>query len=137
MTTSLVTTQAALLARIKLIPTILADLGTKDEIRELEWNGTDYKFPNIRVRVNEFIRQVPIQSCSTHDVNASVYVFGDEASSLKINQIATKIYEALDAKSFTQSGIKFGSIIIKQFGAAWVSEEGLWRSELQMIFKVT
>lgn len=139
MTLHLEDVQAALIAKIKANTTTTALLANANEVRELEWVASKFLYPNIRVRVADFERQAP--DCDIFDCLASVFVFADDASSLKTNQIASTVYDLLDTKNFSITVgtqlVRFGKIKAKQLGARWIEGSGVWQSEVTMSFRVS
>lgn len=133
--TTLVDVKASLITKLKASTSVVALLNDPLEIRELEWQGTNFSYPNIRVRVTEFVRQIPNADCQLYNVIASIYVFGEDASSLLTDKIASEVFTLLDTKSFSVGTTKLTGIKAKQFGAAWVEESGTWRSEVELRFQ--
>ena len=95
MTTTLTDVQAAIIAKLKATPSVTSLLSDPKEIREIEWVGSTFTYPNIRVRVAEFERKNP--DCDIFIVKANIFVFGENASSKTCNVIANEIYK--DRKS--------------------------------------
>ena len=137
--TTLVDVKRFLISRMKSDTAIVAALpiARKDDIREIEWQGTDFGYPNIRVHVESFERHTPGVECKLFDVAANILVFAEDASSLKADTIASVIWDALDTKTIGSNSIKLLNIKAKHFGAMWVSEAGLWRSEIVLGFQAS
>ncbi len=96
--------QAALVAKLKAETTVLAGLSDTDEIREDQWQGTEFSYPAIRVRV---ISNVPLKNsnCDQTNLNVGFQVFSEDASSMQADEIAGIINVALHDKPFLQSGL--------------------------------
>lgn len=135
--TTLVDTKAALITKLKTNTAILALLTDPLEIRELEWQGTKFSYPNIRLRVESFKRETANSSCNLFNAIANIYVFAEDASSLLCDRIASEIFNQLDTKSFSVGTTKFTGIKATQHGAMWVEESGSWRSEVNLNFQVS
>jgi hypothetical protein len=138
--TNLVLVKQALITRLKAESTVTSLLTNgATEVRELEWQGTVFKYPCVRVRVEEFQRHTPGSDCKLFDVSAIVYVFADDATSLKTDLIATAINDVLDTKSFSDvpTTTKFVGIKTKQVGAAWATDGGVWSANVQLTFQVS
>lgn len=134
--TTLEDVQASLIILLKSSSAILARLSDPKEIREIEWRGAKFSYPNIRVRVNEFQRKDA--DCDIFNVSASVLVFGETASSLTINSIASEIFNFLDRKNIRSAMVNTVTRIrAKQFGAEFVEESSAWRSEILLQFQVS
>lgn len=134
MSTTLVTVKQSLINKLKGEITVTSLLANANEMRELEWQGTKFLYPCVRVRVNSFERQTHGPNCNIFDVDASIYVFAEDASSLKCDIIASEIFTALDLKSFSDpiNGVKFSGIRCIHIGADWAEERGNWLSLVQL-----
>ena len=129
----------ALILRIKSTPSItslLVDVNGVvhlEEVRELEWQGTKFYYPNIRVRINQL---TPISTtCDSADVQAVVLVFGENASSLKTDAIASEIMSVLHGLTFNSSGTKLTGIRGVQYGADRLEDSGVWLSRVELQFR--
>ena len=136
MSANLVKVKQSLVTYLKGEITVTSLLATPVEVREVEWQGTKFLYPCVRIRVDRFERQVHGPNCNIFNVNASVYVFAEDASSLKCDIIASEIFNVLDLKSFSDpiNGVKFGGIRCVHIGADWVEERGNWSSVIQLTF---
>jgi len=133
--TSLISIQASIISKIKQDAPILAKLGSVNEVRELEWVGDKFVYPNIRVRVDNFKRHTP--DCDIFDIDVHIYVFGDLASSLSVNTICGMLFDLFDRNHVTNGGIRTTSRIeALQLGAMYVQEDGVWRGELSFPMQV-
>jgi len=96
--------QAALVAKLKAETTVLAELSDTDEIRENQWQGTEFSYPAIRVRM---ISNVPLKNsdCDQTSIGVGFQVFSEDASSMQADEIAGIINAALHDKPFSQSGL--------------------------------
>lgn len=127
--------QEAIITKLKssTIPSMLLD---PKDIREVEWVGSVYKFPNVRVRVESFERRDA--DCDIFVVMASVLVNGEDASSKLTNTIASEIYNLLDRKTIISTKFKNATRIkARQIGANYLPEEGIWQSEVTLMFQVS
>lgn len=140
MATSLVLTKQALISKLKATVAVTSLLpGGAVEVREAEWNGTNFHYPCVRVHVDEYKRNTPGSACLLFDVIATIYIMADDASSLKTDQIATAIYDLFDTKSYSDltNTTKFIGIKAKQFGASWNDIGGTWQSSVILTFQVS
>lgn len=134
--TSLVDVQIGLIASLKSSTTIVSYLPDPKEIREIEWVGEKFSYPNIRVRVQEYQRKDA--DCDIFNVVASILVFGEDASSMMTNTIASEIFNFMDKKSIKSSMMNTVTRIrATQYGAIYVEEQGVWRSEVKLQFQVS
>lgn len=136
-------TQAALINQMKANPVIVSSLpptGTTGlEIREIDWFGENFQYPNIRVHVQNFDRENKDAYCNNFDVVAVVYVFAEDNSSKKCNQIGTKVFQMFDRHGFNDSitGLVTPKIRATQKGATYYRDGGVWQSIVELRFRVT
>ena len=117
--------RTAIIAKMKANATILATLDDTDEIRESSWNGTQFSYPNYRVRINRITKY---QDCY-QELDASIFCYSEEQSSQEAEEMAGTVANELDEQSFTQSGIRFTEIEVDIIPA--IKETNLeWRSEV-------
>jgi hypothetical protein len=119
--------QAAWIARLDGIATILAELDDTDEIREDFWQGDEFSYPNIRVRIVSNTPQAG-RDCNLHDIVIGTQVFSEEASSQQADRIAGIIMTELHDTQFTSNGIAFG-VRTSDLIPAVRTDERTWRSE--------
>jgi hypothetical protein len=123
--------QAAILAYIKTVITITAEV-TVIEMREDQFQGEDYTYPNIRIRLisNNPLNDDP--SCSHQNVTFSIMVFSEDASSLEADRIAGIINTALHGKSIISNSISF-FFRTTNLVPAIRQDKTTWRSEVLML----
>lgn len=126
---SLVDIQKAVIARFKSMSGI-TNLVPADEIREVQWQGNKFVYPNIRIRC---INCVPlIKECDLSKVEINVIVNSDLASSIQADTIAGALLPQIHNSKFTQNAVKFASLwCYEQIGAVFIEGEGVWRSVLK------
>jgi len=56
-----------------------------EEIREVQWQGSDFTYPNVRVRVREL---TPHADCGLGTIACHIYVFSEDASSKEADEIS-------------------------------------------------
>lgn len=123
--------RAAIVANMKANATILALLTDTDEIRESDWNGTEFSYPNYRVRINSIS---PYRDCY-QELEASIYCYSEKASSQEAEILTGTVANEYDDSSFIQSGIRFGSIDVDIIPA--IKENVLsWRGEVILRSKI-
>lgn len=122
--------QTALVAYIKANANIIAELDAgADEVREYQWQGTQFTYPNIRVRM---IDNIPLdRNCNHSTIRFSLLVFSEDASSLEANRISGIINSELHDKSFTYTSIGF-SLWTTNLVPAIRQDARTWRSEVMM-----
>ncbi len=121
--------QAALVAYLKANTTVTAEVPAV-EIREDQWQGRDFTYPNIRVRL---ISNTPLYAgdCNLHRVSLGILVFTEDASSLNSDRIAGIIHSVLHDHHFNTSNITF-SLRTTNLVPALRSNIQEWRSEILM-----
>jgi hypothetical protein len=118
--------QAALVAYLK-GKTDITDLTGVDEIREDQWQGTNFSYPNVRVRMISN-RPVGGKDCPLQTITVSFMVFSEDASSLEAEQIAGIINNTLNDITFISNGIMV-SLRTSNLIPAVRSDERTWRTE--------
>jgi len=123
--------QEAIIAYLKAnseITTLLTD--GADEIREDQWQGSTFTYPNIRVRLSS--TSSTNISCDAADINFSIYVFSEDASSWQADKIAGIIVNVLggnQGKQFATGGLNF-NLRVSTVIPAIRSDKRTWRSEV-------
>jgi len=133
--------QAAIIAYLKANATILAELvdihgdPVPEEIREDQWQGENFSYPNIRVRL---ISNVPLldEQCDFSTLTVSIMVFSEEASSQEADRIAGIIHGIMHQRSFEQNSIAF-TLRTTNLIPAVRQDIRVWRSEVLMSGIVT
>jgi hypothetical protein len=123
-----VAVQEVLVAYLKSASAITA-LVTAVEIRERQWTGDKFVYPNIRVHVNDVTR---VRSgCAGFSANAEIDVFSENASSKEANTIAGALATQLDSHRFSRNGISFSLLEIQSVQTA-LNEGGIWHAKLSL-----
>lgn len=119
--------RSALISAVQNNATIMAELDDADEVREHSWKGTNFSYPNIRVKINQASPNTN-PDCS-QDFDGSLYVYSEEASSRQADQIAGIIADEYHGKSLNSENVFFTRLTCELVGAI---QEGMlvWRSEI-------
>jgi hypothetical protein len=127
--------QSAWVDYLKANTTILAELSDNDEIREDNWQGDEFSYPNIRVRI---VSNTPMEGrdCNLHDVVIGTLAFSEQASSQQADRIAGIIMTELHDKQFVSENIAFG-VRTSDLIPAVRTDERTWRSEAIMSIRVS
>ena len=100
------TIQAGLIAKAKSITAITSLVTNSEsivEIREAEWQGVDFEYPAIRLRLRP--TQVPIEDCGPVRIQFVWEVYSEQASSKESMDIATAIISNFPKSwTYTDSG---------------------------------
>lgn len=120
--------QVAVIAYSKLQTSLTSLLPTGTvEIRELEWQGEEFQYPNVRISVDFY---PPINGCQP---SAEIYfdVFSEKKSSMEAATIAGVIQNIYHRKPFTLGAVKFFSMIVSEVSRPERSVYG-WRSQVRI-----
>ena len=108
------------------------------EIREWDWQGDVFTYPNIRVELEDnrpyYDEQ---QKCTLQMVEFSVYVFSEQKSSKECSQIKTNIINALTTFSNQSLGIKSTPVRIVENVPVIRQDERTWRAQVKYSSKVS
>lgn len=130
--------QAAIIAKIK----SLAPFGNvqSGEVKELEWKGDAFSYPNIRVdlETNEYAFDEQ-ERCMLQYVEFSVYIFSEQRSSKECSQIKTLVSNALIGLGFSNStyGVRFSRLRLVDNVPAVPESERVWRSQIKLGSRVS
>ena len=128
-----VTVQEVIVAYLK-ANSAITTLVIVDEIKERQWTGDKFTYPNIRVHVNDVTR---IRSgCNEFSANAEIDIFSENASSKEANTIAGNVATQLDSKRFKRSGISFSLLEVKAIQTA-LNEGGIWHAKLNLLARMS
>jgi len=79
--------------------------GCQNEVRELDYQGDTFLYPNIRVDSGT---EEPTDDGVCHDLTSTVafrvYCFSEENSSMECSELAMLVYNALNGSKFTGTG---------------------------------
>lgn len=120
--------RGALIDYMKSKTTITAALGSTTEIRERQWQGTEFDYPCIRVKINSAVPQM-VGECNIFDCSLSILVFSEVASSSQADNIAGIINTVLHRRSFEQGSVKF-NMWTSRLVEAIREDARTWRAEL-------
>ena len=101
-----------------------------EEIREAQWQGTDFTYPNVRVRVLPDGNKPDINTCNFANARYGIGVFSEEDSSQQADKISGIIANELHTQSFTSEGIKFTLIKVESIIPAVRINDRTWMSEV-------
>lgn len=119
------TIQEGIVTRLKAISAITTLVG--DEIRETEWQGTEFAYPGIRVD----IEQIPsIEGCDYGEIDFFVRVFTEDASSKNCSNIAGVVFLNLP-RAFTSNGVLFTGVYCRRMGRPLRIGKRTWQSNME------
>lgn len=99
-----------------------------DEIREDNWKGQKFTYPNIRVKMGLLTPQTDASNCQIFHSLVSILVFSAEKSSKEADSIAGIIATAFWGKAYSSEGVKFVKVSLESLAPADVPEnnEDVW-----------
>lgn len=121
--------QAALITDAKSRNSLTDELGGSTEIREDQWQGREFSYPNIRVRM---IENTPFMDDCGSRFRVSFLVFTENTSSQNADKIAGIINDIYYGKSFTTNSITF-TIGDTRLMPAIRNSNTTWRSEVILV----
>ena len=125
--------QAAIITKLKALSPFGAVTST--EVRELEWQGDTFTYPNIRVDLesNEYYYDEQ-ERCQLQYAEFSIYIFSQQRSSKECSQIKTLMANALVGIGFTNStqGVKFSRVRMVDNVPAIRQDERTWRAQIKL-----
>lgn len=121
--------QAALVAYLKSKTVLVSELSTTEDIKEDQWQGTEFIYPAVRVRI---ISSIPKEvNCDWWEITLGIQVFSEQASSEEADEIAGIINTVLHNKGFTSQSLHF-YLRTTNLVPAIRSDTRTWRSEVLM-----
>jgi len=121
--------QAAIIAKLKanaLLTAFLTGLGATSEIREAQWQGTEFVYPNVRVEIGTQVEDgnPPCYSMTPF----TIYSYSEKDSSREANQLAGFVNDALLRQMVSGSGWQSQLIIGDGNIAARRVTERVWQA---------
>lgn len=92
------------------------------EIREDRWKGTNFAYPNIRIKLGDLVPNTSNPNCQIFKSPVSFLIFTEEKSSKQADDISEVICNEFWGKSFTVNGVRFSGIILDSVSPADVPE---------------
>ncbi len=127
--------QTALITRLKANAALVARI-TAAEVRENQWQGTNFDYPCVRVSVTLQTPLMEWEQCSWSRVTFSVFSMSELDSSKEADEIAGLVNAALHKVSFAGTGFKFLKIRSMGLASATRMSERIWRAEASFISDV-
>lgn len=125
--------QAALITYLKANTVLLAKLSSSADIKENQWQGTDFIYPAVRIDLGT---QVPDGNpqCNYSSLPITVQVFTEDASSLNCDTIAGTIGTILHGANFhdTTQKVTFVRLTVIGLVGAIRRDSLTWYSEVNV-----
>lgn len=113
--------QSAWISKLKSLSAVTA-LVPAVEIREDLWKGTDFTYPNIRVKLGNLAPTAKNNNCQIFNSEVSILVFTEQKSSKQADDIAGVIATEVWGKGFTLNGVRFTAVTLDSLAPAEVPE---------------
>lgn len=130
--------QTAWITKLK-ANTNITVLVSSTEIREDLWKGTDFVYPNIRVKLGDLVPTSRNTDCQTYRSPVSIQVYIEQKSSKQADNIAGTIATEFVGSSFTSGGVRVYGITLESLSPADVpeSDPNSWMSSVNLIALVS
>lgn len=112
--------------------TVTSTLNDINEIREMDWQGEKFTYPNIRVTSS-----VSPNECEFSDVDGTISFFSEEKSSRQSIKAQGIIAKQLHKKNFISEGVRMSAILITQLPDAVQVEEDIWKADVILSMKAS
>jgi len=121
--------QAAFFTGLKAYTNIVTTVMLSDEIRENQWQGKDFIYPNIRI---DMLPERPATqtNCEGNYVDVQFRVFSEQYSSKEANDIAVKIANKFHNKSLNLGTIRF-MLVCSSLVPANRTDQKTWEAQVR------
>lgn len=121
------TVQAGLITYLKSKASVTVLLANTNgvEIREDQWQGNQFYYPAVRVRLDV---QIPDANCNMATMLIAIQCFSEADSSREADVIASAVNDVLHEKQFTSGDVRY-MLYSEGLVPAIRQDEQTWRSE--------
>lgn len=127
--------QQNIISRLKSIAALVAELvafdSSANEIREDQWQGDQFVYPNVRVRLISNNPDGDTDDCNSSSVSVGIMVFTQDYSSLEADKITGIISSSLHGKTYTANNVEL-FLRTTDILPAVRSDRNTWRAECLM-----
>lgn len=131
---SLEVAQEAIVSHLKSKTTLTNVVGV-NEVREYQWQGLDFTYPNVRVQLLPFSPSK--DGCLYQDISFNVLCFSEQASSLESSQIAGIITTILHDTAFTSNNVAFNQCMVRSITPPYRQDTNTWRSTVLVVSRIS
>ena len=130
--------QKALIARLKADSGVTAILNGDEEVREGQWQGRTFVYPNVRVAIGNQAPRVEMEPCEWSVLTFSILCMSEERSSLEADNLANAVNEALNEKAWDEAtdGFRFHKIRSAGLQSATRMSERIWRANATFLARL-
>lgn len=125
------TLQAAIVSMLKANTALVAELANSNQVKESQYQGDDYSFPAVRVRLGTQTPYAANPTCGIGTLPFAVLVFSEQKSSQQCDHIAGVVSTEFHGKNVQSGGVLFNKINTTGLVSAIRTGENLWLSEVQ------
>lgn len=124
--------QASLVAFLKSQAPLIAMLSATGDIKETQWQGTEFVYPAIRVVLQQHVPSVvDNDNCNYDNLNFMIDVYTEDASSKNCDIIAGMVNNYLHHQQINQSNVRFFFIRSIGLDHAVRQDTRLWRASVK------
>lgn len=130
--------QKALITRLKADSGVTTLLNGDAEIREGQWQGRTFTYPNIRVAIGAQVPRTEMEPCTWMIVSFQILCMSEERSSAEADQLASAVNNALHDSSWdvADDGFRFHKIRSAGLQSATRMSERIWRANALFITNI-
>jgi len=130
--------QKAIIAKLKATAAVTTLLGGDTEVREQQWQGRTFTYPNIRVAIGQQSDMTEMEQCEWSAVSFIVWCMSEDRSSFEADNIASAVNSALHEAAWdvTADGFRFHKIRSAGLFSATRMTERIWRAEAAFIARL-
>lgn len=121
--------KSAMLSYLKSQISVTSLLLNSKEIRESQWQGTDFSYPAIRISVDLF---PSINGCGLDRADFVIETFVEEKSSLSADALSSSLYRLLHKHPFASLGVKFPIVVVSKISKPIRTTYGTWKSDVTL-----
>lgn len=100
-------------------------------VREVNWRGNDFKYPNVRIQMGTQFDATPETNCTPTYQPFDVFVFSELHSSQEADTIAGIVEAYLRGSTFTINNVKFSNVKVLELIPALQEDPHTWRAQIR------
>lgn len=108
---------------------------SEDEIKELQWQGTEFNYPTVRLAMGVHQPLFDPQ-CNAGRINFAWVTFSEKSSSQEADRFADIIRGEFADRPFSSNGVRFSMIRVVGQVPSVRQDRRTWRSEVSLIADV-
>ena len=125
--------QEAVIKYLKADATLVAMLSSSKEIKEDNWQGVEFSYPAVRVDIrNQLAPNASGNECGFSLVQFVVLCYSEQKSSKEANNIAWRVNQLFQDKSFSYDGLLFSKVRSNGLIPATRKDDKTWVAEVNL-----